>query len=153
MITLCFKQTVHVDMATAWEFISNPCNLNHITPDDLAFEIVSEAPEEMFNGLLIEYRVKIPYIGKQKWLTEIKHIRKFHSFVDEQRIGPYKFWYHYHELKEVDQGVRIIDRVTLALPYGFLGKLLYHLFIRKMLTRIFAYRKIKFADLPNRARV
>jgi ligand-binding SRPBCC domain-containing protein len=43
----------------------------------------------------------IPFFGRRKWVAEMKYIREPFSFVDEQRVGPYKLWYHYHELFEV----------------------------------------------------
>jgi ligand-binding SRPBCC domain-containing protein len=75
----------------------------------MVFEIVSNLPEEMHEGLLVEYRVGIPLLGKQTWLSELKHIRERHSFVDEQLIGPYKLWYHYHEISKVE-GWRAVRR-------------------------------------------
>ena len=76
------EQVIATDLETAWDFMSSPKNLDAITPDDLSFEIITEVPEVMYNGLLIEYRVGIPLLGKQTWLTELKHIRNNHSFVD-----------------------------------------------------------------------
>ena len=76
------EQTISTELDKAWEFIRTPRNLNRITPDDMSFEIVSDLPEEMYNGLLIEYRIGIPIIGKQIWLSELKHIRERHSFVE-----------------------------------------------------------------------
>ena len=108
-----------------------PENLNRITPPELDFEIITDLPDEMLNGLIIEYRIGIPLLGKQGWLTEIKHIRPQHSFVDEQRVGPYQLWYHYHEITEVEDGVRFIDRVHYALPFGPLGALAHILYVRK----------------------
>ena len=93
--------TLPTDLDNAWEFISTPKNLDAITPDDMSFSILTDVPEVMYEGLLIEYRVGIPVIGSQCWLTEIKHIKDRHSFVDEQRIGPYSLWYHYHEITEM----------------------------------------------------
>jgi ligand-binding SRPBCC domain-containing protein len=95
----------------------------------------------MYNGLLIEYRVGIPLLGKQKWLSEIKHIREQHSFVDEQRIGPYKIWYHYHEITEVAGGIRFVDRVNYVLPFGPLGAIAHGLFVRRKLAHIFSFRE------------
>lgn len=132
---------VPTDLESAWDFIRSPGNLDKITPDDMSFEIVSELPDEMFDGLLIEYRVGIPLIGKQTWLTELKHIRERHSFVDEQRIGPYKFWYHYHEITEVDGDIRFRDQVRYTLPLGPLGALAQTVFVRKELERVFDYRE------------
>jgi ligand-binding SRPBCC domain-containing protein len=119
MYTLEREQVVHTSLDEAWIFLRDPGNLNEITPDDLDFQIVSPVPEVMFNGLLIEYKITIPFFGGQQWIAEIKHIREFHSFVDEQRIGPYAFWYHYHELNEVENGARLIDRVYYDVPWSF----------------------------------
>ena len=74
----------------------------------------------------------------------MKYIREPFSFVDEQRVGPYKLWYHYHELFEVGKGLRIIDRVFYEVPYGILGKLVHFFIIKKTLKRIFDYRAQKF---------
>lgn len=137
---LCREQVVATDLDTAWAFIRSPENLDRITPDDMSFEIVSPLPETMYNGLLIEYRVGIPFLGKQTWLTELKHIRERHSFVDEQRIGPYKLWYHYHEIAEADGGVRFTDRVNYVMPFGPFGEIARILYVKNQLNAIFDYR-------------
>ena len=116
------EQEVRTTIKKAWDFIENPKNLNRITPPDLNFEIVSDVPDRMFNGLNIEYIITIPFFGRRKWVAEIKHIREPVSFVDEQRRGPYKRWHHYHELVETEKGVRIIDRVDYEVPFGIIGR-------------------------------
>jgi ligand-binding SRPBCC domain-containing protein len=145
--TLEREVTVRAGLDEVWRFLSNPANLNTITPPDLHFRIISAVPQTMYNGLLIEYRIHIPLFGRRRWLAEIKHIRPLHSFVDEQRIGPYRFWYHYHELTVQAGRVRIRDRVSYAPPYGPLGHILHFLFIRRTLQRIFSYRQQRLAEL------
>lgn len=140
---------VPADKDVVWNFLSNPNNLNDLTPPDLSFEIISEMPEAMYNGLIIQYNIKIPFAGKWEWVTEIKHIRNGISFVDEQRKGPYKFWYHFHEIKETEGGTKIIDIVTYEIPYSIFGKLLHALFIKNKLNEIFDYRSEKFPELIN----
>lgn len=147
MYTLKRAIAVETTVEEAWNFISRPENLNLITPDDMSFQIVSDVPDDMFNGLLIEYLVSIPVIGKQRWLTEIKHIRPGHSFVDEQRIGPYKMWYHYHQIEPVDGGVLFVDEVTYEPPFSVFGRIANGIFIRKTLDRIFDYRTERFKTL------
>ncbi|MGC6424273.1 MAG: SRPBCC family protein [Lentimonas sp.] len=139
--TLYREQIIQTDLASAWDFISSPRNLDAITPEDLSFEIVTEVPDKMYNGLLIEYRVGIQFLGKQTWLTELKHIKEQHSFVDEQRIGPYKIWYHYHEITEVAEGIRFIDRVNYVLPFGPFGAIAHAMFVKRQLQTIFNYRQ------------
>lgn len=132
-----------------WEFLSTPKNLNELTPQDLSFEILTDLPEEMYNGLIIEYRIKIPLAGTWNWITEIKHIREGKAFVDEQRKGPYKFWYHYHEIEETNDGTRIIDVVTYDIPFSIFGKIMHKLYIRKKLNEIFDFRSEKFLMILN----
>ena len=129
MYKLNRSQVFHTDLQRVWDFLCAPKNLNQITPHDLDFEIVSHVPDEMYDGLLIEYRLRIPYLGRQKWVSEIKHIQPPYSFIDEQKEGPYKFWSHYHELSEVEEGVRMVDEVTYEIPYGVIGKFAYCLFV------------------------
>ncbi len=141
------EQVVKTDIDSAWNFIRSPKNLEALTPEDISFEIVTELPEAMYNGLLIEFRVGVPLLGQQTWLTEIKHIREKHSFVDEQRVGPYKLWNHYHEISPVEEGVRFIDNVHYMMPFGLIGAVGNTLFARKVLRRVFDYRAHKIEQL------
>jgi len=147
MYTLEREQLVSASLEESWNFLKNPENLNVITPADLNFLIISSVPEDIFEGLIIEYQISIPIVGTQRWVAEIKHIREKKSFVDEQRIGPYAFWYHYHEIIASPHGVKLIDRVYYKVPYGIFGHLLHRLFIKKTLNRIFDYRYIKIREI------
>jgi ligand-binding SRPBCC domain-containing protein len=139
------RQRVTASMEEAWDFMQNPANLDRITPPDLQFRIVNEVPAIMYNGLIVEYRITIPLFGTHTWVTEIKHIRKGSSFVDEQRLGPYRFWYHYHEIRLENDGVLLIDQVFYQPPFGLLGRLLHRFYIRRTLERIFTYRRERLA--------
>lgn len=149
MYTLHKQLVVNTTLEKAWDFIRNPANLNLITPDDMAFEIMTDLPNEMTEGMLVEYRVQLPVLGKQPWLSELKHIVPQASFVDEQKIGPYKLWYHYHGVEACEGGVLFTDRVTYEVPFGIFGKLAHVLFIRKTLERIFSFREKQFAHILN----
>lgn len=141
------EATVDSPIHEVWKFLQNPRNLNEITPPNLQFEILSNPPSEMYNGLLIMYRVKIPLFGTQKWLTEIKHIREGKSFIDEQRVGPYKLWYHYHEVEAKGDKTIVRDTISYKLPLGVLGTIAHALVVKNMLTKIFTYREKKFQQL------
>jgi ligand-binding SRPBCC domain-containing protein len=132
-----------------WKFLSTPKNLNELTPRDLSFKILSDLPDEMYNGLIIEYKIKIPLAGTWHWITEIKHIREGKAFVDEQRKGPYKFWYHFHEIKEVSGGTKIIDTVHYDIPFSIAGKLMHSIFIKNKLNEIFDFRSERFEEILN----
>ncbi len=131
-----------------WNFIATPENLNRLTPPELEFRVLSEIPEQMYDGLTILYEIKIPFFGRNRWLTEIKHIREGISFVDEQRLGPYSFWYHYHQVTKVAEShSRMLDRVHYRLPFGPLGSVVHHLRVNQMLDDIFAYRAQKLLEI------
>lgn len=139
---------LHSGAAEVWDFLATPLNLNDLTPPDLNFKILSELPDKMYNGLMILYEIRIPLFGTHRWLTEIKHIHEGVSFVDEQRIGPYKLWYHQHMIEAVtDRQTRMIDRVTYQLPFGPLGVMVHNLKVRQMLDEIFNYRTQRLYQL------
>jgi ligand-binding SRPBCC domain-containing protein len=84
---------------------------------------------------------------KSLWLTEIAHVQTLHYFVDEQRVGPYRFWYHEHRFEKIASGVKMTDHVTYAPPYGMLGDLVNAMWIRSKLERIFDFRFQKINEL------
>lgn len=141
------SQTLPVDRKVLWEFISVPQNLNKITPPDMAFEIIGEPPEKSYAGLLLEYRVKVPLLGWSTWLTEIKYVEDGVSFMDEQRVGPYKLWLHTHKLEDVEGGTRMTDDIRYLVPLGPIGLLVNILFVGRTLRRIFDYRRVKMEEL------
>lgn len=146
MHTLERQQVVSGTTEQAWAFLQNPANLDRITPPDLKFRIINDIPAIMYNGLIVEYRITIPLLGPHDWVTEIKHIREGRSFVDEQRLGPYRFWYHYHEIRPAGlSGTELIDRIFYQPPFGPLGRLMHGLYIRRTLERIFDYRQERLA--------
>jgi ligand-binding SRPBCC domain-containing protein len=135
------KQFLPIDIKLAWEFFSSPKNLSKITPSYMDFQITSELPEEMYEGMIITYTVK-PVAGIPiNWVTEISHIRKPYFFIDTQLSGPYKLWHHQHLFKEVKNGIEMEDIVHYKLPFGILGNIANFLFVKKQLEGIFNYRQ------------
>jgi ligand-binding SRPBCC domain-containing protein len=134
------KQFVKTDLKTCWDFFSSPSNLKVITPDYMGFDVKTEVPERMYEGLIIAYTVK-PLLGiPMEWVTEITHVKDNSFFVDEQRIGPYKMWHHEHHFREVEGGVEMTDIVSYVIPFGMIGKLFHPVLVKPKLEEIFAYR-------------
>ena len=149
MYELHQEQILDAPINKIWEFIAHPANLNKITPPELDFTILSDVPELMQDGLLIRYDVELPLLGHSKWVTEIKHVIPGQEFVDEQRIGPYKFWYHHHKIEETSDGTKMIDHVSYLPPFGIIGKAANTLFIKNKLSDIFEYRRDILDQLFN----
>lgn len=141
------EQVIPAELPRVWEFFATPRNLDELTPPELKFRILSPLPDRMYPGQLIDYRISpLPgvWLG---WRTEIRHVREGVYFVDEQRSGPYRFWYHEHHFEAVAGGVRMTDRVTYEVGWGPFGWLAERLWVRGQLERIFDYRARKVAAL------
>ena len=69
-------QILPVSPQKAWDYFSNPNNLQHITPPSMGFTVTSETDEgRIYPGLIIEYRIR-PVLGiPLYWMTEITHVR------------------------------------------------------------------------------
>jgi len=134
------KQFVKTDLQTCWDFFSSPANLKRITPSYMGFDVKTEVPAQMYEGLIIAYKVK-PVLGiPVEWVTEITHVKDKSFFVDEQRKGPYTMWHHEHHFKEVEGGVEMTDIVSYIIPLGIIGKMVHPFLVKPKLEEIFAYR-------------
>lgn len=147
MHSLRQTQILSVSREKLWDFISIPQNLNEITPPKMAFKIVGELPKSAYAGLLLEYKVKIPVLGWTSWLTEIKYVTDGYSFMDEQRVGPYKLWLHTHTLEDVEGGTKMTDEIHYQMPFGPLGVIAHVLFVKRTLKQIFDYRREKLDEI------
>jgi ligand-binding SRPBCC domain-containing protein len=136
-----WKQFIPRPLDEVWHFFSRPENLNAITPDDMQFEILTDLEGvEMYQGMLIKYKVSpIPGI-KMNWVTEITHVRDRQYFIDEQRFGPYALWHHQHHFEEMDGGVMMKDILHYKVPYGPIGNIADAIFVNNKVEEIFKYR-------------
>lgn len=148
LYTLYREQKLNISLDEAWDFFSSPSNLKKITPPYMGFEIKSDYNnQKMFAGMIIEYIVK-PLLGfPMKWITEITNLKEKEYFIDEQRYGPYKFWHHLHQFRienlpgnKTAEKLIITDKVNYSLPFGFIGRIVHKLFVRKKIEEIFDYR-------------
>jgi ligand-binding SRPBCC domain-containing protein len=134
------EQFLPISLDEAWAFFATPRNLNEVTPDDLVFEITSDLPDTMYEGLIITYRIKPMLNIPLNWCTEITHIREKAFFVDEQRKGPYNIWHHEHHFKAVDGGVLMTDILHYDIGKSIFGWIAGKLFVHNKVRQIFAYR-------------
>jgi ligand-binding SRPBCC domain-containing protein len=130
-----------VSIDEAWDFFSDPRNLGRITPESMNFRITSDLPATMYPGMIITYKVS-PIMGiPLSWVTEITQVKEKEYFIDNQLVGPYKFWHHQHFFKEIPGGVEMTDILHFAAPFGLLGRISELFFISKKVREIFEYRE------------
>ncbi len=141
-------QKIPISLERAWDFFSNPANLQAITPDNMGFKVISKHHGDiMYAGQIIEYTVK-PVLGiPLYWMTEITQVKDKEYFIDEQRFGPYALWHHQHHFKAIPGGVEMTDIVHYKNPLGFLGNIANGIFVRNKLKQIFTYRFQKVEEM------
>ncbi len=140
MKRLYTQQWLPISLDEAWDYFSSPKNLNDLTPKDMVFEIKSDIPDKMYQGMFIIYSIKPMLNIPMKWVTEITHVVDKKYFVDEQRIGPYHIWHHEHHFEEKDGGVLMTDILHYHVGKSFLGWIASKLFVDKKVKGIFEYR-------------
>lgn len=141
-----FKQTIPTSLKRCWDFFATPNNLEILMPPYLGFSSMSDSTS-MYEGQIILHRVR-PFLGLSvQWVTEITHIKPLEYFVDEQRIGPYKFWHHEHRFVAISQGVEVIDTIHYLLPWGIIGRTINRLKVNKDLDAIFGYRSKRITEI------
>lgn len=135
------KQLLPISLDDAWKFFSDPRNLSKLTPEYLNFKITTDLPDEMYEGMIISYKVH-PILGiPVNWVTEITSVKEKIFFIDEQRFGPYKFWHHQHHFSEIDGGVEMADIISYALPLDPFSRPINKLLVEKKVRGIFEFRK------------
>jgi ligand-binding SRPBCC domain-containing protein len=134
-------QKIPIPLEEAWDFFSNPANLEAITPAVMGFKVISKYHGPVvYTGQIIEYTLKpLPGIPVY-WMTEITQVKDREYFIDEQRVGPYALWHHQHHFRAIPGGVEMTDIIHYKNPLGFIGRLANRIFVSKKLKNIFSYR-------------
>lgn len=126
-------------------FFSDAMNLQKITPPWLDFRVITPQPIEMRAGTRLDYKLRLRGVPI-RWQTEIVIWQPPVRFVDIQRRGPYRLWYHEHTFEE--RGGRTVcrDHIRYAVPGGPLSGLIRRWLVTPDIERIFAYRQRVIAE-------
>jgi ligand-binding SRPBCC domain-containing protein len=73
-------------------------------------------------------------------------------FVDEQRLGPYRFWHQRHTFTPLEGGVHMHDLVYYALKQPIIDGVINQLMVRPRIQEIFEFRRRKVIELFGEAR-
>jgi len=148
MLTLKYLQKVPLSLKGSWDFFSSPANLKILTPEHLDFEITNDLQnKKMYPGQIIAYRIRPVLNFPLVWVSEITQVEEPYYFIDQQLIGPYKFWHHEHRFNPIPNGVEVVDIIYYKMPFGVLGKVLHLLKVKQDLQAIFSYRQAKLEKL------
>jgi len=142
------SQKIPVTLNVLWNFFSKPENLKKVIPENTQFSITSPLDSPViYPGQIIEYDVKSVIGLHFKWITEITEVETNQYFVDEQKAGPFSVWQHQHYFVEIPGGVEMMDILQYRFRFGFLGRVLHKLYVKKRLQRMFDFRERKLKSL------
>ncbi|MFA5244071.1 MAG: SRPBCC family protein [Pedobacter sp.] len=106
------------------------------------FKVLTKSgPDEIYDGMLIDYSIKPLFGIPMYWQTEIYMVDKPNCFADRQLKGPYKLWEHKHTFIKKEGGVLMEDEVNYQLPLGITGQIIHSILVRKKVENIFIFRR------------
>ncbi len=133
-------QWVPFPVEKVFSFFCDEKNLERLTPPFLSFNVLGKSTDEIQEGTLIDYRLKLHGLP-MKWRTRIEKWKPNEAFVDRQLSGPYARWEHTHGFRPLRGGTLMTDEVLYRLPMGMLGKGVAGGYVRGDVMKIFDYRR------------
>lgn len=144
-------QKIPIPVKHAWDFFSQPANLQLITPPGFQFKILSKLDDRpIYMGQVIEYTVRPLFNIRMRWTTLITQVEEEVFFIDEQTRGPYRYWRHKHIFRPIDGGTEMTDELEYEIPGWFAGDLINSLLIKHEIKKLFDYRYAKISTLMTR---
>lgn len=143
-----FEQWINKPRPEVFPFFAEVKNLEDITPPNLNFKVLNSSTDNIKQGTIINYKLKIDGIPI-RWQTLIKKWDPPHLFVDNQEKGPYKKWYHIHNFEDLAGGTLMTDQVDLEIPLGIVGYSAAAWKVLSDVNKIFKFRNEIISNLYN----
>lgn len=140
------EQWLPLPLEQVFPFFSDAHNLERITPEFLSFQVRGVNTDEMRDGTVIDYRLRLHGIPL-RWRSVIEGWSPDRRFVDRQMRGPYAQWIHTHEFEPHAGGTVVRDKIRYALPLSPLSDLVASRIVERDLDQIFDFRRRKLAEL------
>lgn len=113
----------------------------HVASAEATGERIVSGPPQDLLGLGDEVTFEARHLGVRMRLSaRITEMEVPLRFVDEATAGPFRSLRHEHLFEPTAEGTRMIDRLTLAAPFGVLGLIAERLFLRHHLRRFLENR-------------
>jgi len=140
--TIYEKSTVmRTTMDKMIAFHENAKALNHLTPPPIFVQLHEDNRTSMTEGDLTFTLWFGPF--PIRWRAQHQPGPTATSFADRMLEGPVQYWYHQHIFEEVDKGIKLTDRLTIAYKTGIYGLLTRLMFDKLPLRLLFFYRHLR----------
>lgn len=139
--TFVKHSVMHTSLDKMKAFHEDPKALSNLTPPPIFMQLHRDDRTSISNGE-IEFTLwlgPIPF----RWIARHEQGPTEHSFADRMIKGPMAYWRHEHIFNEVDNGIELTDRITLAHKSGLRGIFTRLLFDGIPLRILFFYRHMR----------
>lgn len=138
MPRLVYETPISAPVEALWEFHSSAEALHILTPPKARIQVMGDSLA-VENGAIHRIRVRKNGLPVD-WVAEISEVIAPRQFRDTAVKSPFKSWTHLHEFLPHEDGCLLRDTVDYELPFGPLGAIANHLFVRHDLDSMFVYR-------------
>lgn len=134
------SQIVYAPLGEVFRFFSDPRQLRDLTPAWMRFTVDKMPEDAIYDACEIDYTIRWMRLPV-RWTTVITDYEQDKRFVDQQKRGPYKRWWHEHRFQALTPEITVMtDVVRYEMPFSLLGGLAHALVVRRQLFEILEYR-------------
>lgn len=135
------RSVMNTTLEKMWDFHNAPNAFSTLTPPPIFIQVKRNELTSLTEGE-VEFNMWFGPIPI-RWIVRHEAGPHEHSFVDRQLKGPMAYWHHQHLFEEVENGVELIDRITIAHKSGLQGIITRLLFDGMPLHFLFFYRHLR----------
>jgi uncharacterized protein (TIGR01777 family) len=121
-----------------WAWHAAPGAFERLAPPWERATVVGRTHDGLVEGSEVTLRVRKGPLALS-WVARHRDVIPGAGFVDEQVRGPFARWHHAHEFLPHPSGGELVDTITLAAPFGWLGQIA-HPYLRRTVARMLRYR-------------
>lgn len=135
------RSTIHTTLDKIEAFHQDPAAFSKLTPPPIIAQIHKRDLQSLTEGTL-EFTLWFGPIPI-RWMAQHEQGPTPHSFADRMMQGPMQYWLHQHIFEQTDDGITLIDRITIAHKPGLQGVFTRLIFDGLPLRFLFIYRHLR----------
>lgn len=136
---------VHASVEELWDFISNPDNLEKLTPATFKTKRTGDTTiKRIQEGSCSSYKIRLFPLVYINWDARFINVKDKEEYTDVQVAGPFKRWEHQHQIISQNNQTFMRDIITFEPPFSMIGSWLVRVFIKPRIQYLFNYRDKQF---------
>ena len=140
---------INAPIERVFHFHDDTNNLLKITPKHIKVSFTTMGQQGVGQDIFLTVR----HLGiiPTSWHVRITEYQPPCRMVDEPIKGPFAGWKQIRIIESVPEGTKLTDVVEYELPFGWLGRLVNTIAVRKQIIGMFRYRQRRTKELLEAA--